>query len=299
LAGWLGIEDRGDYLDGSILWGGGSVRPVESVYIDDDALYITRLHKVNRKDDDGEVIRTHTFTETITATVSGDEMKLIRLRPRYDGKGIQRETLTGKRIPPLPAKPDLTTAVLGEPITLFNGENLDGWRLTDRSMEQGRKNGWTVEDGLLVNNPVKIKGRRLKYGNLRTTDEFGDFKIRLEVLVDEKSNSGVYLRGVYEVQVSDSYGGDLIPQMMGAVYSRITPSINASKPAGEWQTLDITLMDRHVTVIHNGIKVIDNQPLQGCTGGALWSDELRPGPIYLQGDHTGIKYRNIILTPIE
>jgi hypothetical protein len=85
---------------------------------------------------------------------------------------------------------------------------------------------------------------------------------------------------------------------MGAVYSRITPTISAEKPPGTWQTLDITLLDRHVTVILNGKTIIDNQPLLGCTGGALWSDEFRRGPIYLQGDHSAVKYRNIVLTPL-
>ena len=85
---------------------------------------------------------------------------------------------------------------------------------------------------------------------------------------------------------------------MGGVYSRITPSVAAEKPAGQWQTMDITLLDRHVTVILNGKTIIDNEPLLGCTGGALWSDEFKPGPIYLQGDHTGVNYRNIVLKPI-
>ena len=85
---------------------------------------------------------------------------------------------------------------------------------------------------------------------------------------------------------------------MGGIYSRITPSVNAEKPADQWQTLDITLVDRHVTVKLNDQIIIDNEPLLGCTGGALWSDEFRPGPIYLQGDHTGIRYRNIVLTPV-
>jgi hypothetical protein len=85
---------------------------------------------------------------------------------------------------------------------------------------------------------------------------------------------------------------------MGGAYSRITPTVNAEKPPGEWQKFDITLVDRHVTVILNDTKIIDNQPLMGCTGGALWSDEFRPGPLYLQGDHTGIKYRNIVMKPV-
>jgi len=85
---------------------------------------------------------------------------------------------------------------------------------------------------------------------------------------------------------------------MGALYGRITPAVTAEKPAGEWQTVDITLCDRHVTVILNGQKIIDNQPVLGCTGGAITSDEFVPGPIYLQGDHTDVSYRNMVLTPI-
>jgi hypothetical protein len=135
------------------------------------------------------------------------------------------------------------------------------------------------------------------FGNLRTDREFEDFNLTLETRVAPKENSGVYLRGIYEVQVYDTYGKPLDPHNMGAIYSRITPTVSAEKPAGEWQTLDITLVDRHATVVLNGTKIIDNQPILGCTGGALWSDVTKPGPIYLQGDHTGIEYRNIVLKP--
>ena len=104
---------------------------------------------------------------------------------------------------------------------------------------------------------------------------------------------------MYEVQVADSYerpldwGGSL-----GAIYTRITPTVKAEKPSGEWQELDITLYKRHVTVKLNGVTIIDNQPVEGATGGAIQSDINAPGPIYLQGDHTAISYRNIVLTPI-
>jgi 3-keto-disaccharide hydrolase len=111
-------------------------------------------------------------------------------------------------------------------------------------------------------------------------------------------NSGVYLRGIYEVQVADTYGRPLDSHNMAGVYSRITPTASAEKPAGQWQTMNITLLDRHVTVELNGQRILDNQPLLGCTGGALSSDEFRPGPIYLQGDHTAVSYRSIVLTPI-
>ncbi len=128
-------------------------------------------------------------------------------------------------------------------------------------------------------------------------DTFEDFNLTCEVKVPEKGNSGIYLRGIYEVQVMDSYGMDLDPHHMGGIYSRITPSAAVEKPAGEWQTYDITIADRHVTVILNGTTIVDNAPLEGITGGALTQDEFSPGPIYLQGDHTGVSYRNIQLRP--
>ena len=294
-AGWLGVTQEDRYLDSSILWGGGSVLPVDSVFMGDDALYVVRLQKVERKDAAGKVVRTQTFPEVIVAKVSGDDLQLTQMQPRRNGEGIDQREFTGKRIPPLPAKPDLSKAKYGKPITLFNGKNLDGWKLTD----PGATNGWSIEDGILVNKPVQKEGQRhINYGNLRTVAEFEDFNLKLELNVAKGENSGVYLRGIYEVQVADTAGRGLDSHNMGGIYSRITPTVNAEKPAGQWQTLEMTLLDRHATVILNGQKILDNQPLLGCTGGALWSDESKPGPIYLQGDHTGIKYRNIVLTPI-
>ena len=114
----------------------------------------------------------------------------------------------------------------------------------------------------------------------------------------KEGNSGIYLRGIYEVQVFDSYGKPLDSHNMGAIYSRIKPTASAEKPAGEWQTFDITFVQRHATVVLNGVKIIDNQPVLGPTGGALWPEVDKPGPIYLQGDHTGIEYRNIVLRPV-
>jgi len=98
--------------------------------------------------------------------------------------------------------------------------------------------------------------------------------------------------------VSDAFGKPPESHIIGAIYSRIAPSENPSKPAGEWQHFEITLVDRHVTVVLNGKTIIANQPLPGCTGGALWSDVQRPGPIYLQGDHTSVQYRNLVLRPV-
>lgn len=295
-AGWLGIsKDRG-FLEANILWGGGSVVPCDSAYIDGDTLVVTRTDDVERKDAAGTVIATQRFTKTLRATVSGDTLKCTIAEPNTDGSGVRNAEFAGKRIADLPAAPDLSKIKFGKPVTLFNGKDLSGWKLTS----DGDANGWSAEDGLLVNNPVQEEGKPHKhYGNLRTEKEFEDFNLKCDVLVGPKGNSGIYLRGIYEVQVSDTYGQPLDAHNMGGIYSRITPTSAAEKPAGEWQNYDITLCDRHITVVLNGKKIIDNQPLLGCTGGALWSDEFKPGPIYLQGDHTGISYRNIVLTPIE
>jgi hypothetical protein len=289
-AGWLGVEQKDGQLKSSILWGGGSVLPVDRTKMDGDTLVLERDQKIKRRD--GKV---NEITEKIIAKVSGDELALTQIMPRRDSNGENRSEFTGKRIPPLPPKPDLSNVKYDKPITLFNGKNLDGWRLTDPH----QVSGWSVEDGVLVNNPKQTEGKpHISYGNLRTDAEFEDFNLKLEVKVQKGQNSGIYLRGIYEVQVCDTYGKSLDSHNMGAIYSRITPVVAAEKPAGQWQTMDITLLDRHVTVVLNGKKIIDNQPLLGCTGGALWSDEFKPGPIYLQGDHTGVSYRNIVITPI-
>ena len=294
-AGWLGVTQEDGYLDASILWGGGSVVPVDCVFTMDGNLYVIRLHKVERKDAAGNVVRTQTFPEIIEAAVEGDLLGLSQRQPRRSGEGMDEREFTGKRIPPLPAKPDLSKVKYGQPIALLDGTRLDGWKLTN----PGQKSGWSIHDGVLVNNPAQQEGRpHISYGNLRTVAEFEDFNLKLEVNVPKGGNSGIYLRGIYEVQVCDSYNRGTDTHNMGVIYSRIAPTVNAEKAPGQWQTMDITLADRHVTVKLNGTTIIDNQPLLGCTGGALWSDEFRPGPIYLQGDHTGVNYRNIVLTPI-
>ena len=294
-AGWLGVEEKNGDLKASLLWGGGSVLPLDSAKVEGDRLVLTRKYQIDRTDADGKKTKVN-LVETITGTVQGDQIRLVSVKPGEDPQGGSKGVaFSGRRQPPMPPAPDLGQVKFGEPITLFNGKDLSGWRLTDPNSV----NGWSVKDGLLVNNPIQEEDKSHKnYGNLRTDREFEDFNLKVEVRVDKDQNSGVYLRGIYEVQVSDTFGRKVDPHNMGAIYSRITPAVAAEKPAGEWQTLDITLVDRHVTVIFNGKRTIENQPLEGCTGGALWSDVSRPGPIYLQGDHTGIAYRSLILKPV-
>ena len=293
-AGWLGVEEAKGRLQASLLWGGGSVVPLESAQIEDGKLVLMRKHSAQRKDQNGKTFDLITF-ETITATVDGDMMRLTSVKPREKEPGTDRAEFTGRRTPPMPPAPDLSQVKFGKPIRLFNGKDLTGWRLIDPKA----LSGWSAKDGCLVNDAPQEEGKPHKnYGNLRTDNTFADFNLTLEVRVPKGGNSGIYLRGIYEVQVSDSCGKPLDSHNMGAIYSRIKPTVGAEKPAGEWQTMDITLVARHVTVVLNGKTIIDNQPLLGCTGGALWSDVTRPGPIYLQGDHTSVEYRNLVLKPV-
>lgn len=292
-AGWLGVDEQDGKLQGSVLWGGGSVVPVTSVAVEGDTLVVTRVSEVRRKKaaKDGEASR---VVETIRATRDGDALNLTIERQQGDNKPSGKTAFSGTRMPPLPPAPDLSKVKFGEPIQLFNGKDLSGWSV----MNRGVPNGWKAEDGILINDARHEPGERKTYANLRTDQEFEDFRLTLETRVPEGGNSGIYLRGIYEVQVADTYGRNLDSHNMGGIYSRIAPTVAAEKPAGQWQTFDITLVDRHVTVVLNGQTIIDNQPLLGCTGGALWSDVSRPGPIYLQGDHTSVDYRNIVLRPV-
>ncbi|HAC72647.1 DUF1080 domain-containing protein, partial [Petrimonas sp.] len=245
----------------------------------------------------GQPLLSRSYPAWIELTREGDSISGYYLSPKVDGTGLDSIYIRGAKLPEMQLAPDLSKLSFGEPVRLIrNNGDLTGWRL----IEEDLKNGWTMNDGVLTNNPVQTEGEEhIRYGNLRTEDVYEDFNLKLEVNAPRGSNSGVYLRGMYEVQVADSYDRPLDwGGSMGAIFTRITPTVKAEKPAGEWQDLDITLYKRHITVKLNGVTIIENQPVYGATGGAIQSDITAPGPIYLQGDHTAISYRNIVLTPI-
>ncbi|HEX8185304.1 MAG TPA: DUF1080 domain-containing protein [Blastocatellia bacterium] len=175
----------------------------------------------------------------------------------------------------------------GKAINLFNGKDLTGWKLRSN----GRGNCWSVTNGSLSNNVPCV--------DIVTEQKFTDFKLHLEFNIVEKSNSGVYLRGRYEVQIQDDAGRAADSLRMGGLYGFIRPSLNAAGRPGEWQSYDITLIGRRVTVALNGKTSIDNLEMPGITGGALDSDEAAAGPIMLQGDHGKIAFRNIVITPAQ
>jgi hypothetical protein len=166
---------------------------------------------------------------------------------------------------------------------IFNGEDLNGWIPTDPAAA----NHWMVKNSELVN---ESKG-----ANLKTGRTFDDFRLHIEFNCPDGGNSGIYLRGRYEVQVEyERVDANDRFHSIGSVYSMIAPAADLPRTPGKWESFDITLVGRWVTVERNGVKTIDNQEIPGPTGGALDSNEGEPGPFYLQGDHTGgMKYRNI------
>jgi len=170
----------------------------------------------------------------------------------------------------------------GAPTLLFNGKDLSGWKAMG-------ENQWVVENGVL---------KSPKSGaNLVTGEKFKDFKLHLEFRYPAGSNSGVYLRGRYEVQIEDNKGMEPSSTLFAGIYGFLTPTEMMAKNPGEWQQYDITLIGRRVTVVANGVPVIIDQTIPGITGGALDSKEGESGPFFIQGDHGPIEYRNIIVTP--
>lgn len=177
-------------------------------------------------------------------------------------------------------------------IDLFNGKDLAGWTLRDPN----HHNSWSVKDGILTNVP-----HAEKHGvDIYSDAMFDDFELHVEFKVPKDSNSGVYLRGRYEVQIN-SYDGKLDGGSMGAIYGQHTPSEAASLPWDQWQTYDVTLVGRNVTVKLNGKTVIDNVKLTGITGGVMdqFRDETKPGPIMLQGDHGVVMFRCVRIKPLD
>ncbi len=174
----------------------------------------------------------------------------------------------------------------GEPIELFAGHDLSNWDF----QRVGGENQWKVVDGVMFNETGGW--------NIFTKQKSKDYKLRIDVKVPPRGNSGIYLNGRYEIQVADSYGRGVSKGGMGAIYGRAVPTANPSKPADEWQTFEITFVDYWATVVLNGTTIVDNVLIDGITGGALDSHESEPGPIMLQGDHGHIEYRNIVLTPL-
>jgi hypothetical protein len=192
---------------------------------------------------------------------------------------------TGVRAPVINDKDDGTWKE-GKPIELVNGKDLTGWKALNPSAEMK----WSVQDGVLKNAPPTT--------DIITEQKFWNFKLHVDFRIVEHSNSGIGLRGRYEIQILEDYGKPPNTHSSAALYSRVAPSVNASKTAGEWQSYDIRLVGRQVTVVHNGTKVIDKAEVDGLTAIANNSDEAEPGPFIVQGDHSYVEIKSFLVTPL-
>jgi 3-keto-disaccharide hydrolase len=198
----------------------------------------------------------------------------------------QNDKETGKLVAvPAPALYRPMPKAWTDPEPIFNGKDLTGWEPMNPP-----NNHWAAQNGELVN---EAKG-----SNLKTTRKFNDFKLHIEYNCPADGNSGIYLRGRYEVQVEyEAVDANDRLHSIGSIYSSLAPAVDLPRTPGKWETFDITLVGRTVTIVRNGVKTIDQKQIPGITGGALDSNEGEPGPMYLQGDHTGgMKYRNITIS---
>jgi hypothetical protein len=261
---WLEVQLSGNStLVGRFVGQFGSARPISRVDFKDGALRFAIPPQWEQGSGDLRV----------EATLDGEKLTGTLTDPAG-----MRSPFTGVRAPLLRhAEP-----AWGKQVALFNGKDLSGWEATG-------VNQWTVVNGILTS---------AKPGsNLRTSKTFTDFKLHVEFRVPPKGNSGIYLRGRHEVQVEDSKGMPLDSHHEGGVYGFLTPNEDAARAPGEWQSYDITLVGRLVTIVLNGRTVISRQEIPGITGGALDSNEGAPGPLLIQGDHSSVEYRKVVLTP--
>jgi hypothetical protein len=267
---WLEVRRSGTRaLVGSYVGQFGSARPISNIGFENGHFRFVVPPQWERRTTDVTVEGT-IEGDTIRGTITDDE-----------GKTLQWE---GRRAPSLARD---RAPKWGKKVELFNGRDLTGWKARSSTA----KNGWRVRDGLLVNAEPAT--------DLMTEQTFTDFKLHAEFRYPKSSNSGIYLRGRYEVQIEDDYGREPDADSIGGVYGFLIPSVNAARKPGEWQTIDVTLIGRVITVTLNGERIIDRQTIPGITGGALDSDEGKPGPLMVQGDHGVVEFRKLVLTPGE
>ena len=267
---WLEITQEGGQLRARMVSRWGHARPLPKVEIaHDHIMFVSPKEEEDRKDD--MVFEGKLSGKTLVGTTTGQ-----------DGTPWQ---WTGERAPSLKRKGD---PKWGKAMSLFNGKDLNGWKASDPSATAK----WKVESGTLVS-----PGRGPE---LITDKEFEDFKLHIEFNCAAGSNSGVYLRGRYEVQIEDDPEPEGPTMRTGGVYGFLAPSPEQPRRPGEWQSYDITFVGRTVTVVQNGQTIIDKQEIPGITGGAMDSHEALPAPIYLQGSEAGhVAFRNITLTPAK
>ncbi len=267
LPSWLEVRHSGNHtLVGRFVYANGSARPVAEVKFKEGKFEFTIPTQ-------WETVSAHL---EFAGFIRNDSLKGTMLYS--DGNTYNWVASRA------PALRHAMNPVWDMPVPIFNGKDLTGWHSLGT-------NQWVVESGIL---------KSPKSGaNLVTDDVFMDFKLHIEFRYPKGSNSGIYLRGRYEVQVADSKGLEPYDDQLGGIYGFLPPNEMVAKEAGEWQSYDITLIGRRVTIIANGAAVITDQVIPGITGGALDSREGEPGPFLIQGDHGPVEYRNIVVTRVK
>jgi hypothetical protein len=268
---WLNLYQTGGVLKAEMTARWGNARPLPKVEINGGVLTF-----VSPKEEEGSkadmVFKAKLVNDSLVGSVNGP-----------DGNPW---TWIGEKAPSLAGE---TVSHWGEPISLFNGKNLDGW--DEYSAGEFPSAGhWTVVNGTLVspgNGPELVNKK-----------SFDNFKLHVEFNLGPESNSGVYLRGRYEVQIENESAEEPPSHHTGGVYGFLAPHPELPRTTGKWQTFDITFIGRWVTIVLDGTTIIDNKEIPGLTGGALNSHEGQPGPIMLQGGEKGhVSFRNIVITP--
>lgn len=262
---------RGTFVGGA---GGQSLPIVDASYRDGELKFAVEW--VTGRDGDRRTVRTETTAKLLGSKLQG----LTTTRGRtYEW--------TGAREPEIADRDDGSWKEQ-KPIVLFDGQKASSWRVSGSSDLKG----WTADGGILHN----LDGNAPL---LTSQEKFWNFKLHMEYRVSEGSNSGVGLRGRYEIQIYDDFGRPASDHGNGALYGRIAPKVNASKPHTEWQTYDITLIGRDLTLVHNGVTIIEKAHIPGYTAMATDRYEGEPGPITLQGDHGLVEFRKIVAVPLE
>lgn len=260
--GWLEIKKSGfSTLVGRYVGYEGSARPISEIHYsaDENKYHFTIPPQWMDIEDIYFEFTLNGDKLTGTQMLKGNKLKWTGVR----APSLKRE------VPP----------IWGTPKNMLD-EDMTRWIIPEN-------NQFRMENGVLVN--------RQKGGNLVTSEKFDDFKLSVEFRYPEGSNAGIYLRGRYELQIEDSK--EISDVSIGSIYGFIQPAVDAGAKPGEWQTYEVTLVGRHITVVHNGIEIISNRPIPGITGGSLNSNEGEPGPIMLQGDHGPVEYRKFVITP--
>ena len=246
----------------------GNARPLPNAEIMNGQLnFVSPKEEEDRKDD--MVFKAALNGNTLSGTTTGPDGAV------WPWTGERAPSLQRSGIPNF-----------GKPISLFNGKDLSGWKMSKSTATSV----WKVEDGKLIS-----PGQGPE---LISDPKFQDFKLHVEFNCGRDSNSGVYLRGRYEVQIETESAAEPPSHHTGGVYGFIAPSPELPRQPSKWQTFDITLIGRTITVVQNGQTIINNQEIPGITGGALDSHEGLSGPIYLQGSEKGhVAFRKIVITP--